>query len=537
MAGAASAAALERIQQWLAAEGSEAERLVLVTNGAVAAGAGERPDLVGAAVRGLFRSACSEHPGRFALIDGDGSEASRRALPAALAATAEEPQLALREGRVLVPRLAPATAASEPARPLDPDSTVLITGGLSGIGALVARHLVEAGDARHLLLLSRRGGESEGAAELVAELERLGAAVAVTACDVSDRAQLERAIGSIDPENPLGAIVHSAGVVDDGTIESLDAERIAGVFAPKADAAWHLHELTEGHNIAQFVLFSSAAGLLGGAAQGNYAAANAFLDALAERRQAEGLPAVALAWGLWEQGSQAMVRELEEGEDERMVRQIRDRLGFAPISAELGLALFDEARSRFGQPLLAPVRFDRLALRAQVAAGNLPPLLRDLIRAGRRRERELGSLVDRLASLPEAEREKFVVDLVRSQAAAVLGYGSPAEVDSQRPFKEMGFDSLAAIELRKRIGGSTGLRLSATVVFDYPSVEELAGCLLREAGAEQPSDEAGADGVRAALAAEAEGEIAERVDAMEIEDLVERTLAGQAAEPGAGSEA
>ncbi len=243
-ARAATQSALQYIQTWLADEEREAERLVLLTEGAIAVSGEESPDPAAAALWGLIRSAQSEHPGSFALIDTDGS-ASEIALEQAIATSTEEPQLALREGKLFVPRLVPAEPSGEASLSIDPDKTVLITGGLSGIGALVARHLAETHGARHLLLVSRRGIEASGAPELLEELRELGAQAEAAACDVSEREQLEELLASVDPEHPLGAIVHSAGVLDDGTIESLDAERIAGVFAPKADAAWHLHQLSE----------------------------------------------------------------------------------------------------------------------------------------------------------------------------------------------------------------------------------------------------------------------------------------------------
>ncbi|HEX8689430.1 MAG TPA: SDR family NAD(P)-dependent oxidoreductase, partial [Solirubrobacterales bacterium] len=185
-------------------------------------------------------------------------------------------------------------------RALDPERTVLITGATGGLGALLARHLVNEHGARHLLLVSRSGPEAAGATELRAGLEELGASARIEACDVSDREQLKALIDSIEDEHPLGAVIHAAGALADATIESLTDEQVERVFAPKADAAWHLHELTRDADLSAFVAFSSAAGIVGGAGQGNYAAANLFLDALAHKRRAEGLPAPSIAWGLWE---------------------------------------------------------------------------------------------------------------------------------------------------------------------------------------------------------------------------------------------
>ncbi len=482
LAGANTAAALELLKAWIGHERLEGTRLALLTEGAIAAGEDEDPDLATAPLCGLLRSAHSEHPGRFCLLDTDGSRASLQALPAALSIEAE-PELALREGVALAPRLTQlgADAAEPPGRPIDPGSTVLITGGTSGLGALVARHLATEHGARNLLLVSRRGPEAPAAAELVAELEELGASPRIVACDVSDRDQLAALIDSIPAEHPLGAVVHSAAVLDDGVLASLDAERLQRVFAPKADAAWHLHELTKGLELSQFLVFSSTAGLLGGAAQASYAAANAFLDALAQHRHAHGLPATSLAWGLWGQRSDlgALASQLGEAELARIAQQIRLRLGFAPIPAEQGLELFDAVRAR-GRPLLAPVAFDSAALRAQAEAGTLPAVLRKLVRAPLARGAE-ASLATRLAQLPEAERGDFVLEFVRGHVATVLGHSSPREVEADKAFQELGFDSLGAVELRNRLSTATGLRLPPTLVFDYPSVEAVARYLLAEA--------------------------------------------------------
>ncbi|HXS47114.1 MAG TPA: SDR family NAD(P)-dependent oxidoreductase [Solirubrobacterales bacterium] len=470
-------AALELAQRWVS--GDRDSRLVLVLRKAVAAKDGESPDLALASIWGLLRSAQSEYPGRFALIDTDGSEASSAALPAAIGA--EEPQLALREGRSLRPRLAraPQAAGGEAgAAPLDPERSVLITGGTSGLGALVARHLAGAHGARHLLLVSRSGAEAEGATELRAELEKLGAEVRIESCDVADRDQLAKLIDSIDPKHSLGAVIHSAVVLDDGLLASLDRERLERVFAPKVDAAWHLHELTAGLGLSQFLLFSSISGLLGNAGQANYAAANTFLDALAAHRRAEGLSAASLAWGGLglETG---MSTALDDAGQERMARQVRERLGLAPISAAKALDLFDAACG-LDESLLAPVAFDAAALRTRSSEGMLPPLLRGLVRVPARHRPEAGSLAGRLAGVPEADREEFVLDLVRGHVAAVLGHGSASEVEPGRAFRDLGFDSLAAVELRNRLVAVTGLSLPATLVFDYPTAAALAGCLLDE---------------------------------------------------------
>jgi acyl transferase domain-containing protein/NAD(P)-dependent dehydrogenase (short-subunit alcohol dehydrogenase family)/acyl carrier protein len=471
------------VRAWASLERLQGSRLVFLTEGAVATAEGERPNLASAPLLGLVRSAQSEYPGLFATIDSDGSEASSAALASALA-RAGEPQLALREGKLLQPRLAPVPSGAEEAAaaPIDPDSTVLITGGLSGIGARIARHLAAEHGARHLLLVSRSGEKAASAAELKAELEALGASVSVAACDVSEREQLSALLDSIPAGHPLGAVVHSAAVLEDGVLESQEADRLQRVMRPKVDAAWHLHDLTKGLELSQFLLFSSAAGLLGGAGQTSYSAANAFLDALAHLRRAEGLPATALAWGLWDQESRLAGGLTGEGGDAAK-RQIRERFALLPTSPERGLRFFDAARSS-PLPLIVPVQFDPGTMQAQAREGTLPAVLRDLVRVPKRRQEEGGSLAARLASLPEAERQAFCRELVRTHAAAVLGHSSAAEIEPDRAFRELGFDSLGAVELRNRLNAASGLRMPATLVFDYPTANSLGDFILSAAGGE-----------------------------------------------------
>ncbi len=353
--------------------------------------------------------------------------------------------------------------------------TVLITGGTGELGALVARHVVEEHGVRSLVLASRRGREAPGAGDLEDELTALGAQVAIVACDVSDRAQLQSLLASVPTEHPLSAVVHTAGVLDDGVIGSLTPERVDRVLAPKVDAAWHLHELTRHLDLRAFVLFSSTSGTVGGPGQGNYAAANVFLDGLAAHRRAQGLPAVSMAWGWWEQASE-MTGHLR-GIDLARIR----RVGFEAFSSAEGLELFDAALGA-SEALTLPVRLNAVALNAAARAGALPALMHGLVRTpARRTSRGTGaSLARRLEGVSGEERRRVVLGVVRGEVAAVLGYDSPEAVDVRRAFKELGFDSLLAVELRNRLQAATGLRLPATLVFDYPTPEALAVHLLSE---------------------------------------------------------
>ncbi|MFF3444591.1 SDR family NAD(P)-dependent oxidoreductase, partial [Streptosporangium sp. NPDC002721] len=474
-----TAGVLGLLREWLADERCGGSRLVVVTRGAVAAGEGEAvADLAASAVWGLVRSAQSENPSRFVLVDLDDQESSLTTLRDVLLAVpaSDEPQMAVREGGVRAPRLARMAAADEPGRPWDPDGTVLITGGTGGLGALFARHVVAERGVRHLLLASRRGLDAPGAVELRAELVAHGVEVEVevAACDVADREQVAALLAGVPVEHPLTAVVHTAGVLDDGTITSLTPERLDTVLRPKVDAAWHLHELTRDEDLADFVVFSSLAGVMGGGGQGNYAAANAWLDALMARRRAQGLPGLSLAWGLWAQET-GMTGGMSQADVQRVTAA-----GLPPITTEQGLALFDAALGS-DAPLVLPVPMNIPAIPAQL----VPPLLRGLVRGTRRtaalaRTVDGRALVRQLAGLAQIDRTRFVADLVRTQAAAVLGHPDSTALDVRREFRELGFDSLTAVELRNRLNTVTGLRLPSTLVFDYPTPSVLADFLLAE---------------------------------------------------------
>ncbi|WP_432116494.1 type I polyketide synthase [Streptomyces sp. S1] len=495
--------ALELAQAWLADERLEDSMLVVAARGA------EGGDLALASAWALLRSAQTENPGRIVLLDlqenaesaenaknTEGAEITQTRAALLAAPTAGEPRLAVRDGELYAPRLArmavvpvaeePVAEEREPV--FDGDGTVLVTGATGVLGALLARHLVTAHGVRHLLLTSRRGDRAPGAAELVAELTALGAAdVRVAACDAADRPGLEALLASIPPAHPLRGVVHTAGVADDGVIGSLTPERIDGVLRPKVDGAWNLHELTEDLPLTAFVLFSSAAAVFGAPGQGNYAAANAFLDALAEHRRRAGLPATALSWGLWAEAS-GITGHLGEADLQRMTRA-----GLLPITADDGLSLFSTALSaenRTRTAWMLPLRLDVKALRAQGDA--LPAVLRGLVRLAPRRGTASGAgaggaggqgqsaLAQRLAGLAGAEQGALLRDLVCAQVATVLGHAGQDTVDPERAFKELGFDSLTAVDLRNRLNTETGMRLPATLIFDYPTPQALAEHLRTE---------------------------------------------------------
>ncbi|MEU9152749.1 type I polyketide synthase [Streptomyces sp. NPDC048417] len=475
-----TAAVLDRVRGWSAEEPPQGARLVVVTHGAVAATADEVPDPAGATVWGLVRSAQIEWPDRFVLLDTTDPTVTDTELTAALAT--DEPQLALRAGRVVVPRLARVTEAAGDA-PWSVEDVVLVTGASGALGGLVARHVVERHGVRGVVLASRRGGDAPGMAELAAELGELGAEVAVVACDVAER----DAVAALLAEYPVTAVVHAAGVVDDGLVTGLTEGRLRAVLAPKVLGARWLDELTRDRDLTRFVLFSSASATLGNAGQAAYSAANAYLDALARQRHAAGLPATSLGWGLWEQRS-GITGELSEADLARIARS-----GVAALPTAEALALLDAAVG-LGEAAVLPMRLDTPALHR---LDPLPAVFAGLVR-GRRRTRQQSGWADRLRALPVPERRRAALDLVRTQAAGVLDLAGAEQVGAEQSFAELGVDSLTALELRNRLGTATGLRLPTTLVFDHPTPAALAGFVLAEAGDLQTAPEPAALTVTAA---------------------------------------
>ncbi|MER5398235.1 SDR family NAD(P)-dependent oxidoreductase [Streptomyces sp. NPDC002599] len=481
-------------------------RTVWVTRGAVATGAEDTvPGLAQSVLWGLARSARAEHPHLgLTLLDLGGADPAEPAdvLPAALAHTGE-PELAFREGSLLVPRLVraraatplripPVTAAREVLRrgeasdtpvalaldlvgrstPVPTDGTVLITGGLGAVGRHIARLLAERGVPR-LLLTSRQGTAHPRAAEVTAELTALGTEVEIAECDVADAAALAGVLARAGDASPLRGVVHCAGILDDGVVAELTPERLARVLRPKVDGAAHLHRLTAGTPLDLFLLISSAAGVLGNPGQGNYAAANVFLDQLAHHRRALGLPAVSVSFGAWAGEGLAA----EHADLDRMAR-----LGHRALTPDQGRELVELALGR-GAPHLIAASLDLPRLRAATAAADdgTAALWRSLLPAPRTGQDGGVGLADRLARLPEADRAARVLALVREEASRALGLPAAESVRPDQPLRELGMDSVTAVELRNRIGTRIGARLPATLLFDHPTAARLSAHLLSTA--------------------------------------------------------
>jgi polyketide synthase 12 len=351
---------------------------------------------------------------------------------------------------------------------LDPEGTVLITGGTGMLGAIFAEHLVTRHRIEHLLLVSRSGPDAPGASELQQRLAQLGAQVAITACDTSNPAELAAALDTVAAGHPLTAVIHAAGVLDDAVVTELSPQQLDTVLAAKADAAWHLHRLTADRDLAAFVLFSSAAGILGGPGQANYAAANAVLDALARHRHHAQRQATSVAWGYWQSPS-GMTAHLNTTDLTRLTSS-----GLTPITSEQGLALFDAALTSQRPNLLASP-FNTGALTRQARRNALDPILSALITS--RRQAAAASprtLAATLATQTPQQRLDTLTALVTATTAAVLAHPDPAALDPDLPFKDLGIDSLTALELRNTLNQHTGLTLPATLALDHPSPTALA---------------------------------------------------------------
>ncbi|MDP7702258.1 non-ribosomal peptide synthetase/type I polyketide synthase [Mycobacterium sp. TY815] len=469
--------ALAGLQVWLARPDTVNIPLVVVTRRAVRVSVEDgHPDLAQAALWALIHSAQNEHPGRIRLVDIDDSADSGEILMTVLSRrSGAEPQLVVRGGVVHVARVVRTPQPAPPHSPgrrhstvFDPDGTVLITGGTGMLGGLFAEHLVTHYGVRHLLLVSRQGPAASGAGELQRRLTQLGARVTIAACDVTEPAEVSALLAAIPSAHRLRAVIHTAAVLDDALVSDMTSAQLDAVLAAKADSAWHLHRLTAELELDAFVVFSSAAGVLGGPGQANYAAANAFLDALAQLRHYRRLPATSLAWGYWQTASAATAQV-------GLIERARfTRTGMTPISTSDGLALFDAALAS-GKPALITAPISASALDHLARTNALPAILSALTTTLRQAAR-VGSdtLTARLAGSTPDQQLATLTALVTSTTASVLAHPDPAALDPGRPFKDLGIDSLTALELRNTLSAQTGLALPAGLVLDQPTPAALA---------------------------------------------------------------
>ncbi|HRI69317.1 MAG TPA: type I polyketide synthase, partial [Polyangium sp.] len=466
---------LALLQEWLADERFESSQLVFVTRNAVATieteGVGE---LAHVPIWGLVRCAQAENPDRsILLVDIDDTDASFLALSRAIAT--HEPQVAIRQGALFSPRLVPATALPNSVFPVDSRGTVLITGGMGPLGRLLAKHLATRHGVLRMLLTSRQGPNAPGADDFRRQMEEIGVKLTISSCDVADPSALRKLLESIPKEHPLVGLVHTAAVLDDGTIRALTPEQVARALRPKVDAAVLLDELTRDMNLSFFILYSSLAGVVGGPGQGSYAAGNAFLDALAISRRVRGLPAVAIAWGSW--GEAGMLTRLSDADRVRM-----RRAGVVPLSSNEGLDLFEMA-IRSSSAAVVAARFDLEVLRERTDV--LSPMLSTLLPAKtknrtttRRASAPGATILAQLRGLSKENQARVILDMVRAETAAVLGHSDVARIPADAGFMNLGLDSLTSIELRRRLQQITGLPLPATIAFDHPSPGHIATFLL-----------------------------------------------------------
>ncbi|AXW87083.1 polyketide synthase [Lonsdalea britannica] len=475
---------LSALQAWLKDTRTTNTPLVVVTQGAVATREDEGvPHLAQSPIWGLVRTAQLEYPGRFFLLDIDDIESTPWSLiSTAIDALPHTLQLALRAGEIRAPRLRKAAADGDLSahnhtdpqesvcRNLNPDGTVLITGGTGALGKTAARHLVERHGVRHLLLANRRGAEAPGTDALLEELTELGAQVTLIACDVADPKAVESLLNAIPETHPLTAIIHTAGTVDTATLDNMTAEQVDSVLQSKAVSAWNLHQLTLNNDLSAFVLYSSAVSILPQKAQGNYAAANAFLDALAHYRRHLGLPASAMAWGMWAERSE-MGEQLGNDDIQRIIDT-----GQNPLSRTQGLAFLDTVVGTDvieHAPLLIPARLNLEALRDQ----NSPSLLTEVL-PRRSTSQSSPALSLQLADMPEAERLSYMLNVIIQYAGEVLNHPDPKSIRRDEEFISLGFDSLTSVEMGSRLSLSLGVRLPATAIFEHPTPHALAQFLL-----------------------------------------------------------
>jgi len=447
-----------------------------VTSGAVATHGGEE---VAAprrtALWGLGIGLSLDRPERWGgLIDlpRDPDEAALRVLCDALAGAGDEDQLAIRENALLGRRMvrAPFPAADDAVR--QPHGTTLITGGTGGLGAHVARMLAAAG-AEHLVLTSRRGEEAPGARELAAELSASGTRVTLAACDVADREALRSLLDSLPGDRPLRAVVHAAGAAQRiAPLGELDLAEFAEVARAKVLGALHLDELLADRPLDAFVLFSSGSAVWGSAGQAAYASANAFLDGLAQRRRAQGRTATSIAWGSWQSG---MV-------DQELAAVLR-RIGAPAMAPETALAaLARQLGRRDDHVVFADIDWATFAptytlARPRPLLDALPEVRQVLAGGPESESADASELARRLDGASADVQRTVLLDLVRTHVAELMGYDSPSGVEPAKSFENLGFDSVAAVDLRSRLSAATGRKLPSTMVFDHATPAALADFL------------------------------------------------------------
>lgn len=475
---------LNTLQAWINDPRTTDVPLLVVTQGAIATNAGENvPNLSQSPLWGLVRTAQLEHPGRFFLLDIN--EIENTPLPVinhAINTSSHEPQLSLREGKILAPRLQKDAGDDDLAayahtdqqkhlcRNLNPDGTVLITGGTGGLGKVIAKHLVEHHGIRHLLLASRRGKAATGASALLKDLAELGAQVTIAACDIADMSAVASLLDAIPAEHPLTAVIHSAGILDTATLKTMNAGQIDSVLQSKAVSAWCLHLLTRHHELAAFVLYSSAVGILAQKGQANYGAANTFLDALAHHRRHLGLPATSMAWGMWSERSE-MGKHLSDDDIQHIITT-----GLIPLSRPQGLAFLDSVIGTNvvnHPPLLIPARLNLEALREQSDS----PLLAEVL-PRRTASTDSVSTSQQIADMQEKGRLPYLLNMIIQYAGEVLSHPDPKSIRSDVEFITLGFDSLTSVEMGSRLSQALGVRIPATTIFTHPTPQALAQCLL-----------------------------------------------------------
>lgn len=477
-----TAKALAQVQE--AAQNTTAPPIMWITRNAVGISTDDRADGLGAGpLWGLMRAACNEHPEmRLRLVDLGKGEADLRLLAHCFMLEAE-PECAVRHGQVYIPRMQRVQPWSPETQPPNPrlvrrDGAVLITGGTGGIGHRVARWLVEVHGIRDIILVSRRGMSAPGSEALVHDMAQLGATATVVAGDVADADSVRDILYLFKEDRPLRGVIHAAAIIDDGVISALTPSRCDAVLSPKVDGAWNLHKLTKNMDLDLFVLFSSISGVMGTAGQANYAAANTFLDSLAQLRRAENLPATSIAWGAWE--GEGMAAQLSETSRARYAQ-----LGLDSLTSQDGLELLEQAVRR-GRALhvAAAYDLDRL-LKYYEDVGGIPPLLRSLLGQSRGRNQVDANIQDwdlrtALSQANIQEHPSIILGLVRATVAKTLGFTSPDDVDVKLPLREIGIDSLTAVLTRNQLVSVTNLALPASIILDQPNLMSLSQYLLSQ---------------------------------------------------------